>query len=343
MLEVSEAQVSQMLREARPSWSLEDSELIKEGYQENTCLKCLVAVDSSTRDCLLKIARRSDEHIRRESRLINFLSSTTRIPVPEIYGRVDHHTKFPTPYFLMDFVPGDHLSPNASDRRVEQVAEEFAQYIAELHSVGNFQTFGEIYYTGDVSGGYTSPPILQPYDLVIGDTHPDWRSWYRKLAMNVVHSLEETSFSDLVPEVISNIKSHVQDLSAGKAPVVSVISHNRNDILLEEETGAIKSIIDWEMGLLLTREYDLVCAEKGLLSGPISVHSDFRETIRRVLWGTYRKEVDRSLQIKQDKIHLYLLVEYLAEMRWVAQRHGTQKDRAGRRYRSLVTELLNGL
>jgi hypothetical protein len=169
-------------------------------------------------------------------------------------------------------------------------------------------------------------------------------SWYKTLSTKIVHSLEDTPFSDLIAEIMPEIESHVQYLPTDKKPVVGFVSHNENDIIIDANTPSINSIIDWEVGLLLTQEYSLVYAEKGLLEGPVSLYSGSRETIRRTLWHEYRKEATTSMTAKRDNIHLYLLIEYLAEMSWLSQDPtGRQKDKKERQYRSLVRELLNEL
>ena len=51
---------------------------------------------------------------RSEPRLLELVGRETSVPVPDVYGYVDAHEKYPAPFYLMEYVEGDVMHAYAA-------------------------------------------------------------------------------------------------------------------------------------------------------------------------------------------------------------------------------------
>jgi hypothetical protein len=119
---VADETIERMLAVVDETWDLRAVSAPEYG----TCSVYHVDVETSSgpRECVLKAAPGDGEWgISTEARVLSLLGARTGIPVPEVLGVVDEHREFPSPFFVMDRLPGSEVPYRQVGRLSDAVAE----------------------------------------------------------------------------------------------------------------------------------------------------------------------------------------------------------------------------
>lgn len=235
-----------------------------------------------------------------EARLLGILAAETDVPVPEVYGAVDDHPDLPTPYLLMERLPGETIyRPEMVDLPADAlrwIARESGRHLADLHRIRDLEGFGSVGPNLDrpLAGGRPSGDLGS---VRVADPTADWPTWLHQAAENGLSDLESTRFADLVSEVGPVVHDRIDDLGRsppGTAfePTLAHVDNQIANLLLDRDRRSITGVIDWSFTLAATPAYDLAFAERSLAGGPwwyVPAIPDRESLVREALLEGYRE------------------------------------------------------
>ncbi|WP_254542942.1 phosphotransferase family protein [Halomarina pelagica] len=261
--------ISEMVRTVKPSWSVSDHTPAKGGYLPVHLLT--VDTPSGQKRVVLKSSPDEQSHgIDTEARIVRILGANTSIPVSEVYGAVDEHDELPSPFFLMEYVPGTTIERTemhtVSEGILEHVARESGRYIAELHDLDAFDTYGFLQRNPDTTLRGKCPSTSVDQLLVVSPTE-SWQAQVRSWTNNTLEGVENSRFADLLPEIAQVFGERIERLDGPFEPVLGHIDNSLENVRHDPETGEITAMLDWAFSLSVTPGYDLVLIEESLNGG----------------------------------------------------------------------------
>lgn len=359
---IPEDSIVRMVELVEPTVTIRDAELAVAGSQSVYHLN--IEADRGSDEWVLKAPRdESSVDIGTEARLLTTVAEHTSIPVPEVIGLVDTHETFPTPYLVMERLPGENLPKRAigalSDDTLERIARESGRYLAELHQLDGPSGFGLITTEPDRSLVGERPAgeleQLRVTDLQ-GTSATDTSAWprvFRAWAEDTLSRIESTQFGDLTDDVRPVLEELIDRMDDSYLPVIGRVDHGLHNLLIEPDTGEITGVIDWAFTMSIPATYDVVCVEANLAMDPWSMHPstpDRRELVRSGIRDGYleiagsdvaeRTEQQRSayllLALLRAMEHLDMMPEFV--MRGASERERQESIQAYRRTVKVLLE-----
>lgn len=286
--------IARMIRTSNPEWELEDAVPAERGH--TAVYHTEIDMDGGVRRCVLKASPDDLAHgIVAESRLLALLDDRTSIPVPAVIAVVDDHDDLPTPFFLMEAMPGTALPYRetglVSDRVLRRIARQTGEYLGELHSVDAVASFGAVSYdrSARLVGGQ---PAVGVDRFGVENGFDSWSAFLSASVDPELDTLETSRFADLAPRIRSGIRDRIQSLTGSFAPVLGRIDHGVHNLLVRPEDGDIEAVIDWGFTLAVTPGYDLQTVEwvlSGAVLSPLPDASDRRALVRDAMADGYRE------------------------------------------------------
>jgi hypothetical protein len=119
--------------------------------------------------------------LRTEATLLSLIRDRTGVPVPPVLTAGEHDG---VAYLLTAYVAGDDLHEQftAADPDVRTLlARSFGSYLAQLHDVFLFDSYGRL----------ESPGEFSPPGDVLSPACEDWEEWFREYGLGAVNRLPE--------------------------------------------------------------------------------------------------------------------------------------------------------
>ena len=292
----SDETLQRMVRVVDSQWALREATPVERGFCR--VYRLVVETPSSTRECYLKaVPAGQSAGVAADARVSAVVRERTAAPVPEVYGAVDDHPELPSPYFLMEAMPGDAVPYErvgwVDDDVLRTTARQLGEHLGELHSIDAVESFGYVSYdeSRELVGGRPSGSTA---DLAVRDGID---SWPASLRARVDHELErhaESGFSELTPRLESWCDDRIDRLDRTDEtfdPVLGRNDHGFHNLLVDEDTGDLTAMLDWAYTLAVTPAYDLQFAAYlfggGFLSAIPEVE-DRQDLVRDALLTGYR-------------------------------------------------------
>jgi aminoglycoside phosphotransferase (APT) family kinase protein len=364
--DVADDDVAGMVRACRPDWRVTDHERSEFGTDFVCFVTCEAdhrepSIDPSgsddaerhaSREAVLKATTAGfvDPAVARaEPRLLRLVGRETTVPVPEVYGFVDRHDRYPAPFYLMERVDGvnvegdpDQLPPAARER----VVREAGANLADLHGIGTLPRVGSV----GVADG----------DLAIldGDHGPvdDFRDWLRSGVERALDALaagtyfpdladEPDRFADLVPALREELDARIAALPAPDAPRYCHWDYRYGNLLVDPETGETRAVLDWANLTAAEPAYNLAKVEAHLFDrhgdGPDRA-AELRETFRDAY--TRARDDWAFTPAVETRMETYQLTARLDAMAclplWLQDATPAEKDEREAQHRAFVVEFL---
>lgn len=331
-------------------WTVREAKLAESGYTSVYYLT--IETQAQQRECVLKATPDGNHHgIDTEARLLTILRSETSIPVPKVLGAVDAHDGVPTPFFLMEAVPGTSVSRRNIDRlsetTIKHIVRSVGEHLGELHALDAVDGFGELTCdrTRTLRG---NPPSASTDQVAVSDATRSWPTLVRTWAEAALDQQSSGRFADVTPRIRPAIHERIDGLSGPFRPVIGHTDQEFDNVFFDADSGEVTAIIDWAFALAVTPAYDLVCAEWSLSGGVGSLLPstlDCRHLVRQSLTDGYRRtarqaDLDRFYQHRTLYESLALLESMNNLEDWLADAPDDQIDRAAERARTRIDDLL---
>lgn len=316
---LSRAEIDRMVSLIEPSYRVRDATAIDKGH--SAVYRIQAATPDGQRQYVLKAVADEDHRgIGTEARLLTLLAEHTTIPVPEILGAVDDHGDLPSPFFLMELVPGtQHQFEETSaihDQQLGRIARQTGEFLGQLHALDGIDSFGVVSHSFGTACHGERPPADLDELRVIGE-QDSWRPFLWQMIERELNQHESTQFSDLTPALRAWFDERIQSVPDSTSPVIGRIDHGLHNLLIDVDTGEITSMLDWEFALAVTPGYDLQCVEyvlSGAVLSPIPDSPDRRELVREAMVDGYSSTAAPAGALSEYRAH-HTLFELLAAVR----------------------------
>jgi len=287
------ADIERMVELVNPDWTLREDTPESSGRHFTHRLR--IATEAGETRAILK-ASEDDVSVCHEARLLAILDEATDLPVATVHGVVDEHSDLPTPFFIMEELPGKSIHKSETDtlseRTLHQIAVSSGQQLAILHEVDAVDEFGVISVEKDQSlqGGM---PSCDPDALSVPDGDTSWPDHVEASFEEMLDALADSRFSDIRSDVENAVEPMIAGLRADDSfePVVGRVEHSLDNMLVDPAAGEVTGMLDWEFVASMTPANDLVFAEFWLSGGQwglLPSTPDYRDLIRDGLLEGYR-------------------------------------------------------
>lgn len=281
--------LAEMLRAVDPEWRLREATPAERGF--TAVYRVAVETGTGSRECVLKATHDGDAHgIDVEARLLSLLATRTGIPVPDVIGAVDDRDGVPTPFFVMEPVPGAELAFEETaalpDHVLRQLARQTGEYLGELHAIAAVEAFGTVDRADQTLDG--GRPSGDPDDLRVADGFETWPDYLRSAADQELERLADTRFGDLAPRLRPWIRERIEGMAGPFPSVLGRIDHGVHNLLVDPDTGGVEAVLDWGFTLAVAPGYDLQCVEYVLSGAVLGAAPDRRELVREAMCEGYR-------------------------------------------------------
>lgn len=285
--------IRRMVQQIEPNWRVVEATPATAGQH----IVYLLTVDTGDgpQECVLKATPEGKPATCDvEARVLAIVAEHTSVPVPGVFGVVDEHPDLPAPFFLSSREAGDDFDRTGlgelPDGRVDALARSSGRHLAGLHALDAVDDYGYlgVEYDDPLAGGQPSADTDQ---LVVADPAGCWTDCLRASVEGVVAGLDETRFADLRTTVEPAVEAAIEAVDDPDDPAVCRIDHSLDNVLVDPETGAVTSVLDWEFQFAGTPAYDLAFVERSLAGGSWSFTPDGpdrHERIRSGLVAGYR-------------------------------------------------------
>jgi len=296
--EVTDSTLEGMVRSVAPDWNLRESVPAERGFC--SVYRVVVARDDAERELYLKLSPDGEPwSIPTEARIQAVLAAHTSIPVPGVLGVVDDHETLPTPYYLMEALPGEDVAyervGRLDDDALRRLARETGWHLGELHSVPAVDRFGHVRHDGpDLVGGR---PDGDPATLTVGKPRDDWPDYLRAYVDRELDRHADSRFSELTPDLERWFDAGIDDLDGPFDPVLGRNDHGLHNLLVDPATGEITAMLDWGYTLAVPAAFDFEFAVYlfggAFLAGLPGV-PDRRPAVREAMLAGYRASAPGS-------------------------------------------------
>ncbi|MCO8246861.1 MULTISPECIES: phosphotransferase [unclassified Haladaptatus] len=283
-----------------------------------------VEMPDGARHCVLKARSFVDPpSFRMEPRILDFVNRRTEIPVPAVLGYVDEHDSLPVPFFLMERAPGEQVSgpESLTDRALERTAHDAGRHLGELHSAATFDGYGWLRAGVDAD----SEPTVG--GLSITDPEPDWPSRLRSYAEGNLARIEESGrFSDLTDELRAGLDHYLEVVPSDPAPVLLHDDYRFGNLLVDPDTGTVRTVLDWGNQFTGHREFDLATTEH-YLCGRRPLDDERRSIVNEALLSGYAQtdELTRDDGFRCRQ-RAYRFIGQLSPLAWFDLWYGGRDD-----------------
>lgn len=289
--------LERMIQVIAPGWELREAVPSDRGHTAVYHVEAETA--DGRREAVLKASPDDEPHgIATEARLLAILRERTAIPVPAPMGVVDDHDDLPAPYFLMEAMPGSAMAyqetRHVEDAALRRLARRTGESLGELHGVDAVDAFGVVGHdrSTPLVGGR---PAADPGQLAVDEPFESWSAFLRASAEPELENVNASRFADLAPRLEAAVLDRLDRLGGHDDSVLGRIDHGVHNLLIDPETGEIRTLIDWEFTLAVTPGYDLATVEfvlSGAVLAPLDDASDRRELVRDAMATGYRAVAD---------------------------------------------------
>ena len=301
--------LERMVAAVEPDWTLEAASSEARGHTAVYHLE--LGTEAGPREAVLKASPDDEPHgIATESRLLALLDEHTDIPVPGVLGAVDDHEALPTPFFLMESLPGSAMAyqrtRHLEDAVLRRIAERTGRHLAELHGLDVVDAYGVVGVEG--SGGNEAFRVREPVE--------PWPAFLRATLEPELEGLEDSRFADLAGPVEAWIEGRLEGLGGVGRAALGRIDHGVHNLLFRPD-GAIEALIDWGFTLAVTPGYDLRTVEyvlSGAVLAPLEDAADRRSLVRDALRAGYRTVGDYPAAELEAAGDLYELLAVVRAM-----------------------------
>ena len=357
---LTEDTVHEMVRTIQPSWTVEQ---IRPTEPSTDAVYHLTAeAGGESVDAILKACTAITEaDFRPEPYLCQLLDRHTSIPVPQIFGTVDSHEVYPSPFYLMEYCGGQCAGTiELTSDQITRIARTAGRHIGEYHTLGEFQRFGRLRLDCDVTHSQMGATIdgrgLAVADATTGERpDPDttlwreygvssWRSWFESLYHYWITNLNER-FVELRPAIEAFVEERFDTLDRSFPAVLSHIDYKYRNLLIRPGTGEMTAVLDWGHSTVMEPYYDLIVTEHHL-SHWAPLRSSDRRRVRYALEEGYAQtsSLERDSAFEERR-QLYLLQSYLQPLVWFSEWWSdtpkAEQSEMESKYRQFVTEMVN--
>lgn len=352
--------VQGMVHTLRPSWTVERIQPIESGT--DAVYYIIAETNNEPVKSVIKACTAiPSADFRPEPYICRLLNQQTTIPVPRIFGSMDNHEEYPSPFYLMERCDGRCAATiERTPDQVTQIARTAGRNIGEYHTVGEFHRFGRLRLDCDVAHSRMGATVdgrgLAVADAATGNRpEPDtslwqeystssWRAWFESLYLYWMKNLDER-FTDLRPEIEAFVESRIDTLDRSFNAVLSHIDYKYRNILIQPETGETTAVLDWGHSTAMEPYYDLVVTEHHLSRWAPRRSSD-RRRVRTALEEGYSQTntLERDSEFEERR-ELYLLQSYLQPLawfsEWLADTPEAERIEAEKTYRQFVATMVD--
>lgn len=271
--EPSEDDFVDMAQQLRPAWDVVAVELVPEGVNSTAILT--VETDTGRQQVVLKAATSSaplvETRTSAEPRLLSLLDRETSVPVPTVYGICDSHDRYPSPFFLLEYLDGEsfeHRGDALSPQVRETVFREAGRNLASLHQVDSFSSVGTLgYRDGELS-------ILDTEEKPQFERFHDWLLHSCEKLLDCIEedgglfpdlTDDPTRFDALVPEMRTHFREAIPDLPEPTDPTYCHKDYGYSNVLIDPDTGHTEGVIDWGLCMVAPPAFNLALTEAKLL------------------------------------------------------------------------------
>jgi aminoglycoside phosphotransferase (APT) family kinase protein len=269
--QVPDSEVRGMVAELEPDWRVDAIERSPHGtdlvavLDVRTPERRSVVLKATTADFVDPVVARS------EPRLLELANRETSIPVPAVFGYCDDHDRYPSPFYLMEYVEGENYEGRVGALSVaarETILRAAGENLAELHELGPLAAPGKVgVRDGELCVLDTDdhPRHDDFHDAVLADCEDTLDSladggFYPDLAD------DPDRFADLVPELRDYLRTRVPALPAPDEPTYCHWDYRVGNLLIDPETGDTRAVLDWANLSSAEPAYNLAQTEFYLLS-----------------------------------------------------------------------------
>ncbi|GKZ14382.1 phosphotransferase [Haladaptatus sp. T7] len=273
-----------------------------------------VEMPDGDRSCVLKSRSFVDPpSFRVEPRILDFVNRRTGIPVPNVLGYVDEHDDLSAPFFLMERASGEAVSGPTSltDDALSRTARDAGRHLGELHAAATFDGYGWL------RAGMDADAEPSVGDLSLADLEPDWPARVRSYAEANLSRIEESErFADLTDDLRVGLDGHLEAVPETPEPVLLHDDYRFGNLLVDSETGAVRTVLDWGNQFTGHHEFDLATTEH-YLCGRRPLDADRRAIVHDALLDGYAEtnELTRDDAFRRRQ-RAYRFVAQLSALAW---------------------------
>ena len=291
---ITTADIERMVELVNPDWTLREGTPESSGRHFTHRLR--IDTEAGEKRVILKTSK-DDVSVCHEGRLLAVLNEATDLPVASVHGVVDEHRDLPTPFFIMEELPGESIHKSETDtlseRALRQIAVSSGRQLAILHELDAIDEFGVISVKEGqpLQGGM---PAGDPGALYIPDGDTSWAAHLEDSFEEMLDALADSRFSDVRSDVRDAVEPMIAALRADGSfePAVGRVEHSMDNILVNSGAGEVTGMLDWEFVASMTPANDLVFAEFWLSGGQwglLPSTPDHRDLIMDGLLEGYRR------------------------------------------------------
>lgn len=293
----SEHMIKIMIVAGGLDWDLLGARPLKDGA--DTVYKLNVRDNQGNhKQAVLKAPRETTvEQFQEEPSLLQYVSSHTDIPVPEVYSMYLDPIDLPTPYYVMEYVEGSiseygstcHMPSELKAKTLlSQVAADAGRHLAMLHECGPLSGIGPV-------GVYENELSITSYN------DSSWTTWLRStIESDNVPIGKLDSLEQRVREfVIKGIKN-ISDVE-----LVPIHNDYRPQNLVLDRTAGVKAVLDWGALRSAPSAYELALTEQ-YLSKWAPLNAEGRTIVCNHLYDSYlrHRSIDRDQIINHRSLYL---------------------------------------
>lgn len=270
---VSDDAVRGMVEVIEPEWTVETIERNEHGTDFVATLTVREA--ESLRTVVLKAVTAG--HMppaagRAEPRFLNLAARETTVPVPRVFGAVDDHSAFPTPFYLMEHVEGENY-----ERRVEElhpgsrerIVRDAGRNLARLHGCGPVEGVGRLGYVDGalqvIDPEQRALRAREMFDAVL-DSAEDAIDSFETGGYFPEFADQPDRFADLVGPLRKYLRETVPGLPDPDPATYCHNDYRYGNLLVDPRTGETRAVIDWGNLSAMEPAHNLAYVESMLLS-----------------------------------------------------------------------------
>lgn len=315
---IPESTLAAMVRTVHPDATLRDATFVAE--HASAAYRVTVDCGSGSTERFLKVTSDGTaQGLPTEARLLAAVGEHSDVPVPTVYGAVDSHDDLPAPFFVASAEPGVSVprrSLGTLDRdAVRTVARESGRYLAAIHSLDAVDAYGFLEPAGETLRGERPGA---GFAVSVADPIENWSETVRAWVGDALDAHTASEFGDLTPVLREAIEGELTALEGKFRPALARIDHGTHNLLLDPDSGRIRSVVDWGFTMAATPAYDLAHVELTLAGGPWRFHPEtpeLRTAVREALLAGYRERGDeRAVEQYRSNGRLYRLLALTRSM-----------------------------